>query len=180
MNAQIQNTKNSNTMTVVAIILLIVSIAGVFLFLLPQRDRLAELQADLSSNQTELQNLRSEIVRLENLQDSFEGSEVTMNDVLNLIPSNAQEEDVITTIAELTSDNQVSFNSISFGQAEDAELGINRLTITTNLSGGNRALIRFLEELEETSRKFVVESISVQKLQNLLENMTLTINAYYL
>ncbi len=180
MNAQIKTNQDSNTSTIVAVTLLIVSIVGVFVFLLPQKDRLADLQTDLSSKQSELQQIKAEIVRLENLRDSFSGSEVTMNDVLNLIPADVNESEVINTLAKLTTDNSVSLNSISFGQLEDSELGVNVLNISTNISGGHQALISFLQDLESTSRKFVVENINVQRLQSLLENMTLTIKAYYL
>lgn len=180
MNAQIKTNQDSNTTTIVAVTLLIISIVGIFVFLLPQKDRLASFKEDLISKQTELENTKAKIVKLENLRDSFKGSEVTMNDVLNLIPSSIGQNDVINTMAKLTDDNQVSLNSISFGQLEDSELGINVLNISTNLSGGHRSLISFLQDLENSSRKFVVENISVQKLQNLLENMTLTVKAYYL
>ena len=180
MNAQIKTNQNSNTSTIVAVALLIISIVGVFVFLLPQRENLDSQKAELAAKQTELQSLKADIVRLENLRDSFEGSEVTMNDVLNLIPASVGESDVIKTIAELTTDNAVSLNSISFGQLEDPTLGVNTLKISTNISGGHQALISFLQDIESTSRKFVVENISVQQLQDLLENMTLTIEAYYL
>jgi len=180
MNAQIKPNQSSNSSTIVAVVLLIISVVGVLMFLLPQKDKLEEVKVDLSSKQTQLQKTKAEIVRLENLKDSFEGSEVTMNDVLNLIPAEIEESEVIKTFGKLTTENDISINSISFGQAEESELEVNKLNITTNLSGGHQSLIKFMEALEAESRKFVVKTISVQTLQNTLENMTLTIEAYYL
>ncbi|MFC1810211.1 type 4a pilus biogenesis protein PilO [Patescibacteria group bacterium] len=180
MNAQIKPKQKTNTQTIVAIVLLIVSVAFVFLFLLPEKDKLENRQNALQTKQIELNKLKAEIVRFDDLQQSFEGGEVTMKDVLNLIPANMEEDEVIKILSKLSEEHEVGINSLSFGQVKGSDTEVNKLTITTNVSGGHQDLIEFLESLEKESRKFKVKTISVQILQNRLENMSLSIEAYYL
>jgi hypothetical protein len=54
------------------------------------------------------------------------------------------------------------------------------LSITTNVSGTHQNLLNFLKALEKNGRKFSVNTMGVQVLENGLENMSLNIEAYYL
>lgn len=180
MNAQIAIKNSSNTTAIVAIILILVSIIGIFTFLLPEKDKLEDVKTDLASKQSELSQLKTEIVTFDELEQSFQGGEVTKNDVLNLIPETIEENEVIKTLAKLSDEHEVSLNSLSFGVSKGGDTDVNILNITTNVSGGHQDLIEFLESLETESRKFKVKTLSVQTLQNRLENMSLNIEAFFL
>jgi Tfp pilus assembly protein PilO len=177
----IKNQKNNqSTLTIVAVILLVVAVVGIFLFVLPQKDQLEQIQANLATEQTELNKLSAEIVKFNNLEDSFTGGEVTKKDVLNLIPENIEQDEVIDTFADLTDEFGLSFNSISFSAAAGINEDASVLNITTNVTGKHQNLIDFLEALETNSRKYRVKTLSVQTLENRLENMSLNIEAYFL
>lgn len=177
----IKNQKNNeSTLTIIAVILLIVGIVGIFLFVLPQRDKLDTVQANLASNQTELNKLNAEIVKFNNLEKSFTGGEVTKKDVLNLVPENIEQDEVIDAFADLTDEYGLSFNSVSFSASASTDDNASILNITTNVTGKHQDLIDFLEALETNSRKYRVKTLSVQTLENRLENMSLNIEAYFL
>lgn len=169
-----------NIKTILALILLVVATAGLFLFVFPKKDSFAQLQTDISQKQTELTRLQNELTKLQSLEDSFEGSEVTEKDVLNSIPDEVQQGDVIKTLAKYSEENEATINSLSFGLSTSRDGSFSTFTITTNVSGTHRNLIRFLEALENDSRKFSVNTMSVQVLENGLENMSINIDAYYL
>jgi len=175
-----KQSNNQSTLTLIAVVLLIIAVVAVFMLIIPQRDQLDEVKTNLSEEQLELNRLNNEIAKFVKLEDSFTGGEVTKNDVLNLVPENIEQNEVIETFAELTSEFGLSFNSISFGTAQGADEDASVLNITTNLTGKHEDLIDFLEALETNSRKYRVKTMSVQTLENRLENMSLTIEAYFL
>lgn len=171
---------NQSSFMFIAVILLVIAVVGLFLFVLPQKDNLEELKTNLTDQQTELNKINSEIVKFNQLEESFTGGEVTKKDVLNLIPDNIAQEEVVNTFAELTDEFGLSFNSLSFNIANSADENANILNVTTNLTGKHEDLIDFLEALETSSRKYRVKTLSVQTLESRLENMSLNIECYFL
>lgn len=170
----------SNLKNMIALVLLIVAAVGIFIFLLPKRGEFKDASANLVKKQTELSAAKSKLTSLEAVDSSFKGSEVTQKDVLNAIPQDIEEDAVIKTLAKLADENEVTLNSLSFSTGSDRNTDIELLSITTNVSGKHQDMISFLEALEVNSRKFVVKNISVQTLENFLENMSLSIEAYSL
>ncbi|MFC1600283.1 hypothetical protein ACFL3T_04615, partial [Patescibacteria group bacterium] len=152
-----KQSNNQSTLTIIAVILLVIAIVAIFLFVLPLKDQLETVKADLTSEQTELNKLNAEIVKFNKLEDSFTGGEVTKNDVLNLVPENIEQAEVINTFSDLTDEHGLSFNSISFNASSSVDENSNVLNITTNLTGKHENLIDFLEALETNSRKFRVK-----------------------
>lgn len=175
-----QKINSSSGGTILALVLLVVMVIGTFMFLLPKREDLKDGNTVLTQKQVELKGLKNKLSQVEALEKSFEGSEVTLMDTLNLIPETTEQGEVIKTFATITDDHEISMNSLSFGLGSSADTDVNVLTVNTNLAGSHKNLLDFLEDLEQSSRKYVVKSLSVQKLQNTLENMTLTVEAYYL
>lgn len=176
----IKQQSNQSTLTIIAVILLVVAVVGIFILVLPKREELDSAKANLTNQQTELNKLKSEIVKFDALEDSFQGGEVTKNDVLNLVPENIEQAEVIDTLADLTEEFGLSFNSISFSASAGLDEDASVLNITTNVTGSHQELIDFLDALETNSRKFRVKTMSVQILENRLENMSLNVEAYFL
>lgn len=173
-------TNNQSALTLIAVVLLVIAVVGIFVFILPQKDQLEEVKANLASEQTELNKINAEIVKFNQLEESFTGGEVTKKDVLNLVPENVEQAEVINIFAELTDEFGLSFNSVSFNSSTSPDENASVLNITTNLTGKHQDLIDFLEALETNSRKFKVKTMSVQTLENRLENMSLNIESYFL
>ena len=171
---------SKNIQNMIAILLFALTIIAVTFFVFPVKDQFDQNQIQQIQKQSELTAQKNRLSRLSDLESRFEGGEVTRNDILNLIPQNVEQHNVIETLADISEENDVILNSLSFGLTESRELGVNILTITTNVSGSHGNLNSFLKELETDSRKFVVKTISVQVLENRIENMTLSIEAYYL
>lgn len=175
---QIQTSFNIGTG--LAVILLIVAVAGLFVFVFPKKDVHAQLQTDITQQETQLNKLKNELTKLQSLENSFKGGEVTEKDVLNLIPEEVQQGEIIKTLAKYSEENEATINSLSFGLNNNRDGNYSSLSITTNVSGTHRNLIKFLEALEKDARKFTVNTMSVQVLENGLENMSLNIQAFYL
>lgn len=166
--------------TILSVILLVVAVVGLFMFVFPKKDAFADLQADIAQKETQLNRLKNDLTKFQSLEDSFEGGEVTEKDVLNSIPDEVEQGEVIETLAKYSEENEASINSLSFGLSQNKDGNYSTLSITTNVSGTHSNLINFLEALEKDARKFSVNTMSVQVLEGGLENMSLNIEAYFL
>jgi len=171
---------SSNVTTILGILLLVVAVTGLFVFVFPKKNSLNELASNISQKETQLNKSKAELTKLQSVKDSFKGSEVTEKDILNLIPNNIEQDEIIRTLAKYSDENEVTINSFSFGLSENTDGGYNMLMITINVSGTHGDLIKFLRSLEKDGRKFSVNTMSVQVLENGLENMSLNIAAFYL
>ncbi|MCD6109905.1 type 4a pilus biogenesis protein PilO [bacterium] len=174
------NKSNSSVVTIIALLLLIVATVGLFIFVFPKKDSLNKLAVDIAQKQVELNKSKSQLAKLQSVKDSFKGGEVTQKDVLNLVPDNVEEGKIIRTLANHSKENEITINSLSFGINNNKDGDYSILSVTTNLSGTHRNLIKFLQSLEKDGRKFSINTMSVQVLENGLENMSLNISAFYL
>lgn len=174
-----QNSSSSGK-TILALILLVIAVAGLFLFVFPKKESFDGAVDTIAEKEMELSRAKNALSKLQSVEDSFEGSEVTQKDVLISIPDSLQQEKIIKTLAKHSEENETTINSLSFGLINNRDGDFSILSITTNISGTHRNIIKFLEALESDSRKFSVNTMSVQVLENGLENMSLTIEAYYL
>jgi Tfp pilus assembly protein PilO len=175
----VANQSSVNIRVIISLILIAAGIAGIFLLLMPKQAEFDENKTLLAQNRTELNRLSSELVELQQVESTFEGSEVTRNDILNMIPRGINQDGIIETLADVASENEVSINSVSFGTGAGREVDLQVVTITLNLTGIHNNLIDFLEGVEDSSRKFKVNTISIQMLENRLENMSVNLEAYY-
>lgn len=169
-----------NISTVAALILLVVAIVGLFIFVFPKKDSFNELKTDITQKETQLNRIKTELTKLQAVEDSFEGGEVTQRDILNMVPDELFQDKIIEILAKHSEENEATINSLSFGISNNKNDGYSVLSITTNISGKHVKLIEFLEALEKDGRKFSVNTMSVQVLENGLENMSLNIEAFYL
>lgn len=176
----VSNESSHNTRIIIALIMIIVSVAGIFLLLIPKKTEFDENTTNLAQKQAELSRLKSQLVSFQEVETSFEGSEVTRKDILNFIPEKINQDDIINALSEIASDNQVSINSLSFGTGAERDLDVQVVTINLNVTGMHSNLIKFLEGIEGSGRKFRVNTISLQILSSGLENMSITLEAFYL
>lgn len=176
----VSNQSSQNTRLIIALILIIVSIVGIFFFLIPKKTDFEESNDLLAQSQTELNRLKTQLIDLQEVEKSFEGSEVTRKDILNLIPADINQDGIINALSEIAANNQTSINSVSFSTGAGRDLDVQVVTINLNVTGTHDNLIRFLEGIENSSRKFRVKTISLQILASKLENMSITLEAFYL
>jgi len=166
--------------SVLAIILFIAVIAGAYFFIFPLKDKYDLNSVTLSQKQSELTTAKSKLVEAQSFESSFTGSEVTQKDILNLIPQDVNQDNIIEILSKSADDNEISLNSLSFGLSEGAELEANVVNVTMNISGAHNDILDFFDTLQNSSRKFLIKTINVQTLENQLENVSLNINAYFI
>lgn len=168
-----------NIRIIAALLLIALGIAGIFLFLIPKKGEFDENKILLTQKQSELSRLKTQLVEFQNVESEFEGSEVTMNDILNLIPQNIEQDKIIEELSDIASDNEVSLNSVSFGTGTGRDLDLQVVTMTLNITGTHTNLINFIEGLEDSGRKFNIKTLSLQMLENRLENMSINVECYH-
>ena len=166
--------------SLLSVVLLIVLIGGVYLFVLPSKDAYDKNAQALAQKQTQLETYKSDLSKVQSLETSFTGSEVTQKDILNLIPQGMRQDLIIDLLAKTADETQISLNSLSFGVSQGSQLEAGVVTVTMNVSGTHNDLLKFIGGLEVSSRKFLLKTISVQTLENRLENMSITMDAYYI
>lgn len=166
--------------TLAAVILLIAVIVGLYFFVFPLKGQFDQNNENLSKKEVELNTLKSQLADIQALESSFTGSEVTQKDVLNLIPVGVNEDKVINALASAADATEVSLNSLGFSMGQGRDTDTQLLNITLNVSGRRQALLKFLGELETASRKFRVNTVTMQLLENNLENMSLNVEAFFL
>lgn len=166
--------------TLAAVVLLIAVIIVLSFFVFPLKGQFDKNNVDLNKKEVELNTLKSQLAEIQALESSFTGSEVTQRDVLNLIPAGVNEDKVINALATAADETEVSLNSFGFSMGQGRDTDSRVLNITLNISGGRQALLKFLEELETASRKFRVNTVTIQSLENNLENMTVNVEAFFL
>ena len=166
--------------TLAAVFLLIAVIAGLSIMVLPLKAQYDENNSNLNQKEAEISTLKSQLSELQALESSFTGSEVTQKDVLNLIPQGVNEDKVISILAKAADEEEVTLNSLSFSTGQGRDTDSQVLNINLNISGRRQDLLDFLEQLETASRKFRVNTISIQSLENNLENMSINVEAFFL
>ena len=172
-------TSSFKSTSIVSIVLLILVVVGITMFVLPLRQEFELANQNLTQKNTELNNLKTQLTQLQGVETSFEGGEVTKKDVLNLIPEELKQDELIEILAKTSDDNEVSINSMSFGLGSFEGGDIQKIGITLNVTGAHQKIIDFLADLEESSRKFVVNSIGIQIMETRLENVSITLDAFF-
>jgi hypothetical protein len=166
--------------TLAAVILLIAVIVGISAFVLPLKAKFDETSSALNKKDVEINILKTQLSEIQALEASFTGGEVTQMDVLNLIPQGVNEDKVINALARSADETEVSLNSLGFSMGQGRDVDSQVLNITLNVSGSRNGLLDFLAKLETAPRKFRVNTITIQSLENNLENMSVNVEAFFL
>jgi len=166
--------------TLAAVLLLIGVIIGISVFVLPLKAKFDETSLVLNQKEIEINTLKTQLSEIQALEAGFTGGEVTQMDVLNLIPQGVNEDKVITALAKSADETEVTLNSLGFSMGQGKDVDSQVLNVTLNVSGGRQPLLKFLGKLETAPRKFRVNTITIQSLENNLENMSVNLEAFFL
>ncbi|MDX9970786.1 MAG: hypothetical protein RBS56_02665 [Candidatus Gracilibacteria bacterium] len=152
-----------NKKTIISLSFLLLSILG-FVFLYKPisvgNETLMADKGDLLAKKMEIEN---KLTLIEEQKADIEGvSDISLNVLKNAIPDKMQQDEVIRSLITISDENKVSLNSISFGKGGSLDNEVFVLRVNAGFDGGFSDLIRFLEGLESSKRKFTVNSISVQ------------------
>lgn len=156
--------KKSSALPIVALIFFVAAFAGAALYVKPTWDEVSIMQADLSQSTEERNQLNSQLVDLQKLQQEIQSSsEVIREKTLSAIPEKFEQDKLIADLTRIAVENDIIMNSVSFGAGGSGlENQVARASINANLTGNQSALLGFLRDIENNSRKILVNSITVQ------------------
>jgi Tfp pilus assembly protein PilO len=175
----------SNLKTLIGILLLMGCVLAYSFGLSPLID-------EVSANDTQLQELKSEITIYNDQKEMLAGAEaefdltteVKRRESLGAIPAELQQDDVLKELVGFASDNEIDLNAISFANGASAIEEIGMLRVNASFEGNYNDLKDFLRSLETAKRLYSVANISVQlnelKITGLKRaNFSLTIETFY-
>lgn len=156
--------KKSSALPIVALIFFLAAFAGAGLYVKPTWDDVSEKQASLNLKTEERNQLNSQLVDLQKVQQEIQtSSEVVRQKTLAAIPEKFEQDKLLEDLTKIAVDNDIIMNSISFGKAGGTvENQVVRGTVNVNLTGSQSSLLAYLRDIENNGRKILVKSISVQ------------------
>ncbi len=152
--------KSSSFLNFISVLLLVGAIAGMVFYVNPMRSNLDSLEEDLVEKEAEVADLTSRVVELEALRDELGSSGVSEAKLLLQVPEGAEQDELVTGLAELSEEAGIDLHGMSFSNIEGDTNGV--VTIAASFDGDYEDLVSFLESVESSSRKIKVKSIAVQ------------------
>ncbi|MBI4994252.1 hypothetical protein HZC21_01235 [Candidatus Peregrinibacteria bacterium] len=153
--------------------LLLAAAAILFIFhTVPANSGLNKLAADSEKLQEEINNLEKELAG--EIQSGEKMSEIDKKDLAQAIPEKLEQDVIINTLNILAKTADVSFNAITFSQQQNNE-GIKSVLISAGLQGASGNIVRFIQMVETSARKFVVKNASLARSESNVSNPALNI-----
>lgn len=147
----------------IALALIAVSALGFFFYANPTNSDLGDLQAQLQPVQQEESLLLERLSKLQEAEAQLEAkSDVSIFDLTSKIPEKLDQDELLLNLVEIAEKKDIQFQSIGFGISAESEEEVKELSINASFEGNYGTLISFLKALEQSGRKIVIESISVQ------------------
>ncbi len=170
--------KNNSFSQLVSIILLFLIIVGSVVFVLPMRDKIAELKVTKDAITSEVASLETTYSDLQALSEQVATSESTRDALKAAVPSGYDQDSLLLELSTMGEDLGFKLNAVTFGDTVSETYG-NTITISANISGTYDDLVAFLKEIEDAKRLMQVSSMSVQRTSSSEISVSLAIEAYY-
>lgn len=173
------------TSSILPLVLVLLLLAGGIFYTKPLWDEVSFLEAGLSEQMTERKQFADQLVSLQKIQQDLNNStEVSRETTLASVPEKLDQDELIRELAIIASDNDIVLNGVNFGIPQNTAPGeIATVTVGANLTGNQSRLVSFLKDIEGSTRKLLVNSISVQTgtgdLGIARVNFNLSMEAYY-
>lgn len=161
-----------------AIVLLLLMIVGSVFFILPLRDKIAELRGEKEVLAQEVATLDSKVLGLQALAETVSTSETTKQSLGAAVPSGYAQDALIVEFSEMANDLGFTLNAVNFSDTVNEEFG-KALNLSANFSGPYEELIAFLQKIETAKRLMRVLSLTLQRTDITNITFTLTVEAYY-
>lgn len=152
----------------------LILIAALVLFIfhtIPANNKLNELKSSTIALEEDVGNLEKELAG--EIQSDEAMSEVDKKDLAQAIPEKLEQDIIINTLNITAKTADVSFNAITFSPQTNE--GIQSVLISTGVSGAASNIIRFIQMLETSARKFAVKNVSLARSDSNAENSALNI-----
>jgi Tfp pilus assembly protein PilO len=156
--------RSASKYSVIAIILLILALAGLIFYVKPSWDEVDSLAKGRDEKSAQKSQLQTQLTELQKIQEQLNmTSEVNRQTSLAAIPEKLEEDKLILDLTDIASKNNIVMNSVSFGIPTAASGGeIAKATVNANLVGTESDLIKYLKGVESNARKILVKNITVQ------------------
>lgn len=152
----------------------LILIAALVLFIfhtIPANDKLNEFKDSAAKLETEIGNLEKELAG--EIRSDEAMSEVDKKDLAQAIPEKLEQDVIINTLNITAKTADVAFNAITFSPQTNE--GIQSVLISTGVSGTASNIIRFIQMLETSARKFAVKNVSLARSDSNAGNSALNI-----
>lgn len=153
----------------------LILIAALILFIfhtIPSNNALNELKTSALALEQEILNLEKESAGEIKSDESL--SEVDKKDLAQAIPEKLEQDAIINTLNILAKTADVTFNAITFSTQQNDET-VKSVLISAGLNGTSANVIRFIQMLETSARKFVVRQASLARGESNVSNPALNV-----
>ncbi len=174
--------RNTTSTLIAGVLLILTLVVGLFVWK-PARDDAKSLGTDLIEAQSSLQQLEKELADLLVLEQDLPVAESERESILESVPIGLNQDELVRNLDDIAADADVSLNSMTFSKQNVEGSTADVISVVCNLSGDYEDLGRLLESFENNDRLFKVVSIGVQ-LGDVTEDgqqmtFSVTLEAYY-
>ena len=152
----------------------LILVATIVLFIfhtIPANNKLNELKTSAVAMEGAIGNLEKELAG--EIQSDESMSEVDKKDLAQAIPEKLEQDVIINTLNITAKTADVAFNAITFSPQRNED--IQSILISTGVSGTASNIIRFIQMLETSARKFAVKNVSLARSDSNAGNAALNI-----
>ncbi|HCW32785.1 MAG: hypothetical protein UT55_C0068G0011 [Candidatus Peregrinibacteria bacterium GW2011_GWE2_39_6] len=177
--------RKSSTSTLIAAGFLILAILITALLWLPTRDNTQILKENLTTKNTELTQINTQVASLVDLEANLPVSEVERQRILAKVPIALNQDQLVKDISAIANSVGISLNSVTFALSpSEQKEQANVVNMVANFAGDYNNLIALLEAIERNNRLLKVSSIGVQLGETSDEgkqqmNFSVSLESYY-
>lgn len=154
--------RNQRNVLILAAVGLLLLVVIFYVFLLgPQREELAELQAERETKQEQLDRLEAEVAELEDIQRRAPEIERELLELSRRVPEQSEVPTLVVQLEEIAGEAGVTQLLIEPGEPEQPEDGGDYaiIPITMSFEGGYDELQDFVARLQNLTRLVAVEEV---------------------
>jgi len=129
----------------------------------PRAPSQAATQQQLTAARAEWIALKAEVAQLGRLRGRINTSEDQMRQLMDagMPPQSSASSDLLAEFSRLAGASGVEVSGAQFDPDKDARLGLRRVVISLNVSGGYRGVVTFLNQIERSPMFFLINQVSV-------------------
>jgi len=158
---------------ILAALVFIVTLAGLFLFLIPKYQQLHELQNSITQKEADYNGKRAYYANISEIYKNIESKKDTLEKVDSALPSSFSFASLVYFFQTKGDENGLTLKSISFPQISLAtpDQQVRNVPIRLALEGNYQGLKNFLFSLDRSARLFEVGSISFASSSTILQGL---------
>lgn len=147
----------------VAVVLLAADLGLAAWLLSPRAPSQGATRQQLTEARAELIALKAEVAQLSQLHGRIATSEDQMRQLMDtgMPPQTSASSDLLAEFSRVAAASGVEVSGAQFDPDKDARLGLRRVVVSLNVSGGYRGVVTFLNQIERSPMFFLINQVSV-------------------